>query len=280
MTERPQSDVTEESGLALALGRLAASPDDPAARLGFHAELIASELFLWLADLPDTAGQAAGAVAPQVFDLETGPTALAFDSEGALAGFAGAAAPYLALPGRVLVTMLAQAAPPLSLLVQDGVGRAELLDPDALAWLTQTLQAPAPQVDTDRIEAYLPPALPESDLALLVPVLERRLSHLPGLQAAVLVQARWAQGGGGHLLALSGLPEPAQAPVARAVAEALTLSGAGLARLDVVFPGPGRMRAITAAGLALNPARFAAPESAPAATAPPGSDPTRPPRLR
>jgi len=258
--------------LALALARLAAAPDRTEARLAFHAALSAAELCVWLAAEPE-----GDRLAPQVFDLDSGPTVLAFDDEATLAGFAGGAVPYAALPGRVLVAMLAEAGD-LSLLVQAG-DAAELMPPSALDWLARTLSAPAPQPGQDRALGYGPPDLPAPVLAALVPVLERRLSGVPGLSGAVLASARWEAGGRGHLLALAGLPVAAEAPLARAVAEALELSGAGLEALDVVFPAPEAMGRIEAVGLRLAPAPFAPPAD-PAPPAAPGSDPARPPRLR
>ncbi len=118
-------------------------------------------------------------------------------------------------------------------------------------------------------------------LALLVPALERRLSGMPGLGRAVLAGVHWRGGGQGHALAMSGLPEAAQAPVARAVAEALELSGIEAGMLDVVFPPDAAMALILATGVALAPAPWIAPDDqivTPGEN--PGLDPGKPPRLR
>lgn len=276
------------TALASALAKLADDSENPALRLWFHGELISTEVFVWLAGMPGPAGEGApratpaGTLAPQVFDLESGPTVLAFDSEAALAAFAGKAVDYAALPGRVLVRMLTEARPRLSLLVQGANGVAELLGPEALDWLMQTLSAPAPGAVMAQARSYGPPMLSPAVLSLLVPALERRLSGLPGLEAAALVQAVWQDGSTGHLLAVSGLPHPAWPAVSQAVAEALALSGAALDQLDVVFPAPERMKAILTAGLRLAPAPHTLatvpqPRNPPSA---PGMDPARPPRLR
>lgn len=274
------TDALSPAGpLSAALARLAADPQDTSARLAFHAALSAAELCVWLAT------EAEGdRLDPQVFALEDGPTVLAFDSEATLAGFAGQAVPYAALPGRVLVGMLAGAGN-LSLLVQDDSGAAELMPPEALDWLARTLSGPAPRAGQGVARDYGPPDLPGPVLATLVAALERRLSGVPGLTGAVLASVGWAAEGPeapaarGHLLALSGLPPSAEAPLARAVTEALELSGAALPALDVVFPQPAAMARIAALGLSLAPAPFV-PPSEPAPSAPPGGDPARPPRLR
>lgn len=256
--------------LALALDRLSAGEGTPA-RLALFEALAASEVFVLL----ETEAEG-GTIRPQVFALEGGPTVLAFDTEAALAGFAGRAVAYAALPGRVLAPMLAGAG--LSLLVQSGAGAGELMPPAALDWLAERLAAPAPAAAEGVPQDYGPPRIAPGVLAVLVPALERRLSGIPGLEAAVLAAVRWAGGGQGHLLALAGVAAVAQAPLARAVAEALEFSGAE-GGLDVVFPPPAAMAAIAAAGLRLNPAPWVDPEARPEPAAP-GMDPDRPPKLR
>lgn len=254
---------------------MAATPDDTGARLAFHAELSRAELWVLLE------AEVTGAVmAPRVFDLADGRTVLAFDSDERLASFAGEAA-YAALPGRVLVAMLAAQDPDLSLLINPDQAHAALLPPQALAWLAETLAAPAPVEGAAIPTAFARPDLPRTVLDRLVPALERRLSGVPGLSVAVLAGVVWQGGARGHVLALGGLPEAAQAPVARSVAEALALSGLEAAALDVVFPPEAAMAALARTGLALSPAPFV-PEADQVITpgANPGLDPTRPPKLR
>jgi hypothetical protein len=273
-----------QTGLDDAMRRMAAAPEDTTARLAFHAELSRAELFVLLES--EVSGDR---MIPRVFDLSDGRAVLAFGSELQLADFAGDAAAYAALPGRVLVTMLASAAEPLSLLIGPDVDHAALLTPDALVWLDQTLSAPAPDEAQATPERFTKPNLPPAVLSLLVPALERRLSGLPGLDAVILAGAEWQGGGRGHVLALNGLPDSAQAPIARAVVEALSLSGLEAGVLDVVFPPNSAMQAIVAVGLPLKPAPFVMPDeqiispnsqpnSQPGAN--PGLDPTRPPKLR
>jgi hypothetical protein len=260
--------------LGQALARLDAQTDDTTLRLAYYEVLSAAEVFVLLRAEP----MGDGPLDPQLFPLDGVETVLAFDSEPALAAFAGRAVPYAALPGRVLVGLLAQASPPLALLVQDGAGHGDLMSPDALAWLAATLAAPAPRAGQGRPAGYGPPDLPAPVQAALVPALERRLSGIPGLTDAILAAVAWDTGARGHLLALAGVPEGAQAPLARAVAEALALSGAEAGSLDVVYPPPAALAPIVAAGLRLSPAPFV--PATPPVPGSPGSDPTRPPRLR
>jgi hypothetical protein len=267
--------TADPTPLSQALTRMAAQPDQTAPRLGFYEVLSAAEVFVLLTAEPAPGGP----IDPQLFPLDGVQTVLAFDAEPALAAFAGRAVPYAALPGRVLVGLLAQADPPVALLVQDGAGQGEWMDAAALRWLTATLAAPAPRATRARPAGYGPPDLPPAVAAALVPALERRLSGIPGLTDAILVGVAWDSGARGHLLAVAGVPEGAQAPLARAVAEALALSGAEAGSLDLVFPPAAALAPIAAQGLRLRPAPFADPAPA-VAPAPPGSDPARPPRLK
>ena len=270
----------ETTALEQALQAMSERPDDTTARLAFHAELSRTEVFVLLESEVDD-----GVMVPQVFDLPEARAVLAFDGEMRLAGFAGTAVAYAALPGRVLVAMLADSGEGLSLLLNPDSPHAALLAPEALDWLTQTLAAPAPSSAQAVPLGFFAPDLSAGVLALLVPALERRLSGTPGLTGVVLAGVAWQDGGRGHVLALAGLPEVAEAATARAVAEALALSGIEAGALDVIFPAAAPMARIAAQGLALSPAPHT-PDAdqivtqGQSAGANPGLDPTRPPRLR
>jgi len=270
--------------LDTAMRRLAAADEDSAeesaARLAFHAELSRAEVFVLLDT--EVTGET---MMPRVFDLSDVRAVLAFDSEMRLADFAGRAAAYAALPGRVLVALLADAGGDLSLMLNADAPHAALLVPDVLRWLAATLSGPAPAEGQAVPEGFAAPALPPAVLDLLVTALERRLSGTPGLTQTVLAAVQWQGGARGHVLALAGLPEAAQAPAARAVAEALALSGLEAGSLDVVFPAGRALEAIAAVGLTLAPAPFSMPEDqvirpGETAGANPGMDPARPPKLR
>lgn len=271
----PMNDSADQPGaLALALARMQASPGDDAARLAFFGTLADSELFLMIEGEAGANGQ----LSPRLFDLAEGRVALAFDSESGLADFAGQAADYAALPGRVLAPMMAGAG--LTMLLNPGSDDAAMLPPQALQWLADMLAAPAPAEASARAAGFGPPALDAPALARLRPALERRLAGVPGLGAAVLATMRRDDGGEGLVLALSGVPGPARPALARAMAEAMTLSGLEEGALDVFFPSDALMARIAAAGLplGLSPPAFT-DDKAPARPAP-GMDPSRPPRLR
>ncbi|MCA2010344.1 SseB family protein [Pararhodobacter sp. CCB-MM2] len=274
------TETTPTSDLDAAMIRLAAAPEDSRAevdaRLAFHAELSRAELFVLLET--EVVGDA---MQPRVFDLSDMRAVLAFDSELRLAGFAGEAAPYAALPGRVMVNMLAASGEGLALLVNADAEHAQLMSAEALEWLAATLAAPAPTEGQAVPEGFAPIDLPDSVRQPLVTALERRLSGMPGLETAVLAGVQWQGGARGHVLALAGLPDTAQPAIARAVSEALALSGLEGGALDVIFPPERAMKAIAAVGFALSPAPFAMPEDqvvSPGSN--PGMDPARPPKLR
>jgi hypothetical protein len=269
----PEGAMTDETPLADALRRMQSRLDDATPRLRFHSELLAAELYVLLTE--EVRGDR---LSPRVFDLEAGRAVLAFDGEARMADFAGRAVAYAAVPGRVLVAMLVEAREGLSLIVHAGDKLAELLPPATLDWLAATLTAPPPVEAEAVADAFGPPALGEAALDLLVPALERRLSGIPGLQAAVLARVHWQGSADGHVLALAGVAEPARPALARAVAEALELSGLDEGALDVVFPPFAAMARIAAVGRHLAPAPVVPPEPSPGLNA--GLDPTRPPRLK
>lgn len=265
--------MTATTALGAALARLAGAPGDTALRLAMFDALADAELIVLL-----EAEAEPGTLAPRVYPAGEGPVVLAFDTEGALADFAGPGAPYAAVPGRVLAPMLA--AQGLSLLVQAQGGAAELLPPRTLDWFRRALTAPAPRPTQGSPAGFGPPALPPATLAALLPALERRLCAVPGIAGAALAAARWPEGASGpdHLLAVSGVALAAQPPLARALAEAMAFAGLAPGALDLAFVAAPTLDRIAAQGIALN---TAPPEpAAPAAATPPGMDPARPPKLR
>jgi hypothetical protein len=248
-----------------------AAPDDEAARLRFYERLAEGELFLLL-DSPATGD----ALMPRVLDLSTGSLVAAFDTEERLAAFAGAGADYAALPGRKLAQMLAGQGVGLGLNL--GVApSAILLPPEAMDWLAGTLgQGPA-EVDA-RIETLTPPSgVPE----VLLAALDRKLARAAGLAASAwLSGVTYADGRRGHLLAIVGAADGAEAALAAEIAEALTFAGLEAGELDVVFLAADDPVTERLARVGL---RFDLPEAAVnAVRAPsaPGMDPDRPPKLR
>lgn len=267
----------------LAHAAMQAAPEDDGARLRFYEKVADAELVLLLAAEPDL-GE--GSVTPQVFDLAEGRFILVFDREERLAAFAEAAVPYAALPGRVVVRMLAGQGIGLGLNL--GVASSETLLPAAgIDWLASTLAAaPAPAQGLP-LQFHAPSQLP----AALGQALEIKLGHCAGLAvAALLAGVSYADGRRGHVLAFLGANPAAEPALAQAVAEALTFSGIEAGEIDVTFLAHDSLAAPALAAVARRfdmplPAKAADPADpvgaeAPAAPSGPGMDPARPPRLR
>ena len=217
-------------------------------------------------------------IQPRVFDLAEGPVLLAFDAEERLAGFGDAPVPYAALPGRIIAQHLAGQGVSLGLNLGTGAASEVMLPPEAMSFLAERLEA-APEAMEARIEGFAPPqGLPPA----LDDALRFTLAGAAGLaSAAVLAGVRYEGGRRGHVLAvLDALPE-AEAPLARAMAEALAFSGVDAAELDVTFLSSGApaVAALVRAGLIFEVPRPEAPPE-PVVPPPPGSDPANPPRLR
>lgn len=267
--------MTDTTVLDLAHAAMEADPADDAARLRFLERLADSELFLLLAADP---GGGAAAVEPAVFALEEGPYVMAFDREERLAAFAGAPAPYAALPGRVVAAQLAGQGVGLALNL--GVApSAFLLPPEGLDWLVEALGT-GPEEVTARPAAFDPPgALP----GVLVTALEAKLALAAGLApAACLAAVTYDDGRRGHMLAFIGAAEGVEAALSKAVAEALAFSGLEAGELDVAFLAAGDPAAAAIARVGRRfdlppPRRETAQVLSPAA---PGMDPDRPPKLR
>ena len=74
---------------------------DEAAGLRFYRALADATLFIVLER--EAEGEV---IAPRVFDLESGPVILAFDSEERLASLGPDPVPYAALPGRIVAQQM------------------------------------------------------------------------------------------------------------------------------------------------------------------------------
>jgi hypothetical protein len=237
---------------------------DGSDRLALLGEVLAGEIVILLAEEPGEAR-----LRPQVFETSDGALALGFLDEGDLGDFVGAPAPYAALPGRVLVAMLADQG--LGLALDPGGPAPQVLGAGELRWMVTAMAAPVVRPGQGRALAFAAPDLAPGHP--LVPALTRRLDGVPGLGRAVLAQVTWETGARGLALVIAGLPEAAQAPLARAVAEGLAFSGAEAVAVDVIFSEH------EVPGLRLEPAPFVAPQGqTPGAN--PGMDPARTPKLR
>lgn len=262
--------MTETTALDAAHTAMETNPEDDVARLRFFERLADCELFLMLTE------EAQGDnISPELFDVADGRFVLAFDREDRLAQFAGTPAPYVALSGRVLSSMLAGQGIGLGLNLE--VAPSSMLIPaEALGWLATTLDHGPTEVEEKLAEFLSPKGLPES----LLSALDTKLSTAVGLaQAAYLVGTKSERGAHGHLLGFIGAVDGAQSALAKAASEALTFSGIEAGAMDVGFFATDAPAAALMAKVGL---RFDLPQPEVRAVerAAPGSDPDKPPVLK
>jgi hypothetical protein len=251
-----------------------ADPDDERAALRFYRLLTDTPLLLLLDREP-----VAENIEPRVFDLETGPVLLAFDSADRMAALADGPLAYAELPGRVIVAQMAGQGVGLGLNFGSDAPSETLLPPEAVEWLAQMVAAPAlEEVQAVPQGFFVPRNLPGA----LMDALTLTVAAAPGLaRVAYLVGVRYGDGRVGHMLAILDAYPEARAPLAQAVAQAIGFSGLEAAEIDVTFldGADPAVRGIAGAGVMFEfpPERVAASAAVPAA---PGSDPDKPPRLR
>ena len=265
--------MTDITALDLAHQALELDPENDAAHLRFYHLLADSELFLLLDGDPDGAEE----VSPQLFPLEVGDAVLAFDREDRLADFAEGPAPYAALPGRVIVQMLAGQG--VSLGLNLGVAPSSFLMPaEAIDWLADTLSL-VPETGDATPEGFAAPDLPDG----LMEDLADKLSRLAGqAEAVVLAKVVYDDGGEGHLMAFLGAAADREAGLAKAVGEALAFSGLPASVIDVAFFAPDEplAQAMAQVGLRLDMPLPEPEEEVEVVRLGPGMDPTKPPILR
>ena len=265
--------MIETTILDAAHAAMESAPDDPRARLKFYERLADGELFLLLAQEAD-----GDAVTPEIFDVAEGRFVLAFDRSERLTRFAERPAPYVALSGRALASMLAGQGIGLGVNLEVAPS-AILIPPEAVLWLAETTAAQPDEVEARIAEVGAPRDLPDA----LIIALDAKLAAAAGLaEMACLVSVVHQGGGRGHMLGFVGASEAARPALARAVAEALTFSGIEAGALDVGFFAADDP---VSARLAARGLRFDLPVATPAASpglvpAAPGSDPAKPPILR
>ena len=242
--------------------------DSDADRAAFYARLSDSELMLLL-----EAEAMGDQIIPQVFPVEGDSFVLVFDTEERLTEFVGGSAPYAAVSGKTIVEMLAGQG--IGLGVNLTVAPSETLLPaSAVDWLHTQLQT-KPSEGEDKPQDIAPPNLPEE----IVVAVDAKLAGAVGLaKSAYLVAVTYESGAKGHLLAIIDAVHGAEGALSQAIAEALHFADVEGAALDVAFFDHADGMAATLAKQGL---RFDVPQpDAPVAPIAPGSDPTKPPRLK
>ncbi len=268
----PKQIPTEQTPLDAAHAAMQAAPEDATARLRFFERLADTELFLLLEKESD-----GDDLSPESFAVTGGHVILVFDLPERLTQFTARVAPYAAMPGRVIVAMLAGQG--IGLGVNLDVAPSSILLPaDNIDWLADLLARQAPARIEARIDELSQPRdLPEA----LLSALDAKLAACGGLaEAAWLVGTSDARGRAGHLLGFIGAAPGAEAALAGAIAEALAFSGVENGALDVGFFAARDPMAARLAALGLG-FELPAPEPVqPIRRAVPGSDPEKPPILR
>ncbi len=253
-----------------AYAAMAARSDDDAARLRYYARLSDGEMVMLL-EHEVTQGR----VVPRIFDLQDGPVVLIFDSEEKLAGFAAGAAPYVALPGRVIAQQLAGQG--IGLGVNMGAASMMLFPPDAVDWLAGTLDGDLAEDEARPVLFHAPDGVPD----IVVAALETKLVSAAGMAGqGLLCGVTYADGRRGHMFAFIDAAAEREAMLARAVAEALIFSGVEAGEIDVTFLRTGDAGVAAMAGLARGFDLTLPDAPARVAPQPPGTDRMKPPILR
>jgi hypothetical protein len=126
-----------------------------AARLRFYERIADAELFVLLEQ------EAEGdQIAPRLFPVEGQTFVLAFDLPERLSDFADGPAPYAALSGRLLAQMLAAEGFGLGLNLEVAPS-SQLLEPQAIAWLAETLTNAPSETQATPTQSPRPQACPK-----------------------------------------------------------------------------------------------------------------------
>lgn len=263
--------MTEQTPLDLTHAAMESAPEDDAARLRFYERLADAELFLLL-----TKEASGDQMSPEIFDLGDAQFVLVFDREERLARFVGKPAPYAALSGRVIAQMLEGQGIGLGVNLEVAPSQM-LIPPEAVTWLSETLAHSPDEVEARAEELYAPKGLPEN----LLTALDAKLATTAGLaQNAYLVAIRYEGGATGHMLGFIGTADGAQSALAKAAGEALTFSGIEAGSIDVGFfdASDPMTAAMAKVGLRFELPKVAVREET--VRMAPGSDPSKPPKLR
>ncbi len=259
----------DETPLDHAHRAMAHAPHDDAKRLAWYHCFADTELCLLLTHEPE--GET---LSPALFELSEGRFALTFDLEERLADFADGTVPYAALPGRVIAAALAGQG--IGICVNLEVADSTfVMPPEAVDWLTKALDQ-RPAEDHARLSGWTTPDDPE-----LARALSAKFAGYPVPAAAIwLVGLRHGPDHASTAVVFVDVKEGFEDPLAKAANEAVLFSGQDPAGIAILFLTAEQADGIEAAGQSLwtpTPEPQPQPKAAPQ---PPGSDPTRPPRLR
>lgn len=260
-----------QTPLDTAHAAMEAAPEDDSARLRFYERLADSEMFVLLTKEAD-----GDQIEPELFELSDSRFILLFDREDRLSTFVGKAAPYAALSGRAVVSMLRGQDIGLGVNLEVAPS-AILLPPSAVDWLAETLGEAPQETDAQVAEVAPPRGLPEA----LLTSLDTKLATAAGFaRCAWLASAVYADGGRGHVLAFAGTVPGAETALAGAVNEALIFSGIEAGALDVLFlrDSDELTARLTRVGLRFDLPEPQQPQDTPRTA--PGADPDKPPILR
>jgi hypothetical protein len=150
---------------------------DDAAMARFYALLVETPLMVPVHPVAEDSP-----ISPQVFDLSTGPVALAFDADERMTAFFEGPVEYVALTGRSLVEALAGQGLGLALNLGEAPS-ATLLDAETIRWVAAEMGGEVDAMDLGGALTLSPPGnAPHSLLAALA----ERVAQMPGL-----VQEAW-----------------------------------------------------------------------------------------
>ena len=237
----------------------------------FYERVLETELFLMLES--EISGDRAQ---PLVLETSDGALALVFDLEERLAAFSEVETSYVALSGRRIAGILAEASLGMGLNLGDAPS-ATVLPPEAVQWLAQAAIGQDEALEAKPLEISKPTGVPEA----LITALDGKLANMAGVvRAAYLVAVAYEAGESGHMLALVDVPEPAKTGVSEALSEALRFSGIEAGTLDLAFlplEDP-HLEKFDRVGLRFDIPELVMPKSLPPLA--PGMDPDKPPILR
>lgn len=270
------TDTPQETPLDRAWMETLAPTAGDAETARFYDVFAAAELHL-LIDAASLDGD--GAPQPVLFPVEGIDTALVFDTEDRLAAFVDDGAAHLTLSGRAVIGMFAGTAAQLGVNLGDAPS-ATILPQQALAWAAEALRQPI-EADTTAAATLTVPRGAMPDLLMAID------AKLAGMGAAVAEAWLCGLGGGGGrgkpapLILCVALRSPgAENAVVSALAETARFAGGDKAAFDIAVLGANdpRLDAARKVGLGFEPQNPEPPEVvSPAA---PGSDPSKPPKLR